>query len=888
MKVFTKKALIFLVIVELLLFPLISCSKGETRSTDERKTTTDVTEEITIAETDEQIKETEILTPVQKPKNIEGIITYYSGEVSVFEGGEWYDVEIGDFVTEKNVIKVDQDSFCEIQFGNTAVVKIQQNSEINLARISLEPGNAHVALDMQLGNVLCKVQKLTGTESFKIKTQTAVCGVRGTEFSVSASKEADTILAVKKGAVSVLPKSVDIDKLKEKVADKGDAVRDAISKIEEAAPVVRANEEITLDQKVFDKTEKAAGKIEKAVDEIAAGETAVPEKEAVDKLNRIINEQKNEFVKPVEKPKEISKDNIKNLQQVEHMKMIAITAVVTDETADKPAEPAIMLHKVSIDSLTGDALIKRNGRLVGKTSFSGIFKEGEVLSFNITKEGYEPYNMKFTVTENTARLYKVELNKLPENEKEIPKKEISINTVPPSATIFVNEVNKGTGTFKTSYDEGTLLNIRVENTGYDNKLLEIKVNENSEEIYEVMLEKSVKTVSVSVLPSDSAVIFNGKKAGTGKASFDFVYGDNAVIKFSRNGYKNKTLELNIDNNTKPVYSVRLEAKPVEKILSPFSKPVIKSIAYQNGRFFASDAAGNIYSADLKGNKSWNYSSGNTRNANSAPVAAGKYVFMTGANEMVTLEAATGKLHEKTALNQNTAHLFGRTIIPFKDKFIYPKNNSLTISSFTKGSAADDIKLSADLGMSPAVWNGNIVIADQEGTVHIIDPVSKKTTGSIKTTALQPIALSITVKGNKGYFANRKGKTAAVDFSSKTLLWEKKIDEEKINIFSDLVVNKDKVYVFTGNNIHTLSASTGEEAGAAIQAASPPACRGNYLYFGKPDGSFSVYSCSTGIEVKNISLNHGKIKTRPVFADGMILAGTDKGKILVLNPEGFEL
>ena len=126
MKVFRKKALIFLVIVEILLMPLFSCSKGDTEKAQQPDSSKGSTEEITIAEKDEQIKETEILTPVKQPEKIEGIITYYSGDVTVFEEGEWYDIEIGDFVTERNVIKVESDSFCEVQFGNTAVVKFRK------------------------------------------------------------------------------------------------------------------------------------------------------------------------------------------------------------------------------------------------------------------------------------------------------------------------------------------------------------------------------------------------------------------------------------------------------------------------------------------------------------------------------------------------------------------------------------------------------------------------------------------------------------------------------------------------------------------------------------------------------------------------------------------
>ena len=888
MKVFRKKALIFLVIVQILLMPLYSCSKGEAEKP--KDSGTGAKEEITIAEKDEQIKETEILTPVKQPEKIEGMITYYSGDVTVFEEGEWYDIEIGDFVTEKNVLKVESDSFCEVQFGNTAVVKIQENSEVDLARVSLEPGNAEVSLDMKLGNVLCKVQKLTGNESFKVKTQTAVCGVRGTEFSVSAAENADTVLAVKKGAVAILPKSMDTDELEEKVSGKGDAVKEAIRKIEESAPVVKANEEIKVDTEVVEKSKAAAEKIEKVVIEASKAETAEEEIKIAEKLNEVIEVEKKEVAKTVEKPREISVEKAEDLKQVEHMKMIAITPVVKAEEGaeEKAAPPAIVLHKVSINTLTAGASIEKDGRILATNSYSGIFEEGEVLKFHISKEGYEPYNMEFKVTKNTARLYKVELKKLPEPEKDVLKKEISFSTVPETASIFINGENKGTGSFTDIFEEGSELNIRAAGEGYDDRILEITVGENTEEVYELTLQKGVKSFTVKTVPDDASIMYQGKKAGTGSASFDFKYGENASISISRNGYKDKILKLTIGKNTQPSYTVKLDAKPVELVLSPFTKPVIKTIAYQKGRFFASDAAGSIYSAQLDGKSSWKYTTKNTQNANSAPVAAGKYVFMSGAREMVTLEAETGKLNNTKSLDQNSAHMFGRSIIPYKDSYIYPKNKIITLGTFEKGSSETDINLPSDSGMSPAVWKNNIVIADMEGTVHIIDPSTKLVTGSIKTSAFQPIALSIAVSGDKGYFANRKGKVAAVNFAAKQLLWEKEIVEDKINIFTDLAVHKGKVFVFTGKNIHILKADTGDKALEPIRASTPPLCSGSLFFAGKTDGAFGIYNVLTGKEVRSIHLDYGIIKTRPVFADSMIIAGTDRGKIIIMNPEGFGL
>ncbi len=482
MKSFSQKALICLITIELLLLPVISCSKSDSAAQQ-----TIAKEETAIVQVNEVVKEMEVLTPVEQPEYKEGIITFFSGEVSIFDSGSWYDVEIGDFVTEKNSIKVASDSYCEVQFGETAVIKIQENSEIDLSVVSLKPGEANVNLDMKLGNVLCKVQKLASEETFKVKTQTAVCGVRGTEFSVATQQGKDTVLAVKEGAVTVLPKSVDVDQLKEKVADKGDEVLKAIEKIEQEAPVVKANEEIAINEKLVADTKKTAEKVETIVNEIAKEQAPAAKEESIKKLETAIVEQQKAVTKTVEPPKEMTVQNAENLKQINDMKLIAITMpapVVAAETeaaqkSDVPPAPVIKLHKVSVESIVEDAFIEANGRLVGRSKFSGIYPEGELISFNINRSGYEPYILQFKVSESTARLYKIELKKLPE--PEVPPRNISIRTIPADAEIIIDNQIAGKGTYNSSYKIGTDISFTVSKTGYASQTTNLKIDEKTPE-----------------------------------------------------------------------------------------------------------------------------------------------------------------------------------------------------------------------------------------------------------------------------------------------------------------------------------------------------------------------------------------------------------------------
>ncbi len=110
------------------------------------------------------------------------VITFISGDVFKLNSGELIYAEIGGELGKNDVIKTDKGSYCEIQFGETAIVRLEEDTKLILSTLSLEPENAKIGIKMTAGAVLCKVQKFTSSEKFKVGTPSATCGVRGTEF----------------------------------------------------------------------------------------------------------------------------------------------------------------------------------------------------------------------------------------------------------------------------------------------------------------------------------------------------------------------------------------------------------------------------------------------------------------------------------------------------------------------------------------------------------------------------------------------------------------------------------------------------------------------------------------------------------------------------------
>jgi len=71
--------------------------------------------------------------------------------------------------------------------GQTATVEVKENSQMLLAELLVDAkgGSSKTLLDLAMGEVLIKAQKVHGEESkFEVKTPTSIVGVRGTTFNV--------------------------------------------------------------------------------------------------------------------------------------------------------------------------------------------------------------------------------------------------------------------------------------------------------------------------------------------------------------------------------------------------------------------------------------------------------------------------------------------------------------------------------------------------------------------------------------------------------------------------------------------------------------------------------------------------------------------------------
>jgi len=133
---------------------------------------------------------------IERVKGNVKIITSSEEEVSLTDNYQ-YPLEAGD------VIKTGYDGYAQIFVNNIGIIGIDRNTEFEIS----EPSNDMI-FTLDIGAIVSKFENLIKNKmSLKIKTPSAVIGIRGTEFGVEYSKfgEETTAGVFDEGEISVYP-----------------------------------------------------------------------------------------------------------------------------------------------------------------------------------------------------------------------------------------------------------------------------------------------------------------------------------------------------------------------------------------------------------------------------------------------------------------------------------------------------------------------------------------------------------------------------------------------------------------------------------------------------------------------------------------------------------
>ncbi len=779
------------------------------------------------------------LSGLQIPKNNQGLVTFLSGDVEILNNGDWDTLYIGDFVEVGTTVKVYENSFCELQFGETAVVKIQESTELVMDSVLFESGQTNITLNIITGSLLCKVEKLIGNEQFNVKTNSSVCGVRGTEFMVKEDKSG-TVLAVREGKVAILPVSVDVGSLlnkiqKEKIsAENADEIIRIINKIQESASIVNENEEVFIDASVLNVDATASfNAVEELIDEIILSEqlesegiTVQSKEDLSSKVDAVIA---NVNIQDVQE--EISTENREILNQIDNMRIIEIgnhaPGFSTEEGSQVQSEEEIDLVKIAVKVNPETSVIYLNEEAVGFGNYSGIFNSGEVLNFTFTNEGYLEKEFSVNVDVGLDVEYNVTLEL--EVVQELVVTAVEDNTDNTAAETFTEDLQTALDTTQP---------------------------EDTEQEVEKIDETVESTAATQETPEDNSAALNNAEITSANK-------EQAVIaESSQNG------------------------GPVIIKYSVTHANIVGNVSIYNGKAITADRFGIITCSDLStGNIVYQISTSNNPNDNSFPVMIGNRLYFTGNVEFVIANAGTGSVINKISLDSNTSHAYGQRVTRLSSEFgLFPAHDSINVIDLSDGNTRREINVPNSISMTPIVYEGFIYIVNQNGVLLIIDPESGNVVTTVPTRVNMPVGISVTIQNNKALFAGRMGNVVCYDIGAGSIAWEKElIRGSSMYVFQDIETSGRGVFIFSKGTLFGLSLRNGAELFSQITGvSSPPLHYDGQIFFGSNSEQLVVANAGNGVIIKSLYLGE-KITTRPVIYDGKIIVGTESGNILVINP-----
>jgi hypothetical protein len=134
-----------------------------------------------------------------------GSVTYMEGDVSVVrDGDDVAGISIGSELQNFDLVKTGADGLAELDINSQQcprmTVKMSSSTQFSLETSTLQ-GRKQTTIGIIGGQISLKVAKLTGIQDVRVKSDSAVMGVRGTSFTVTAPETGDILVTCDEGDV---------------------------------------------------------------------------------------------------------------------------------------------------------------------------------------------------------------------------------------------------------------------------------------------------------------------------------------------------------------------------------------------------------------------------------------------------------------------------------------------------------------------------------------------------------------------------------------------------------------------------------------------------------------------------------------------------------------
>ena len=143
--------------------------------------------------------EPESLPPV-KISGKDVFITGVSGEVYIIRNNRMISAGIGDSLKEGDVLKVVDQSYCQIQFSDRGTAGLDSNTVMLMKKLVNAQKDMQIRTEVLMGSMLYRVNRLSENDEFQVESEGVLYDVKGTDFLVMRAADG-VLLAVKEGTV---------------------------------------------------------------------------------------------------------------------------------------------------------------------------------------------------------------------------------------------------------------------------------------------------------------------------------------------------------------------------------------------------------------------------------------------------------------------------------------------------------------------------------------------------------------------------------------------------------------------------------------------------------------------------------------------------------------
>ncbi|HQO03187.1 MAG TPA: PQQ-binding-like beta-propeller repeat protein [Spirochaetota bacterium] len=309
------------------------------------------------------------------------VITFSLGDSFRFNDNKWDRVGVGTALVQNDRIKTSPGALLDLQIGSS-VVRLKEKTELILAQLFRDgtTGVEKSSLELSVGKVLVSPRKLLKDENFYVKTPTAVAGVRGTKFMVTADKAKDTQISVIEGSVRVSKRIRALETAQETEGHSAQVAKQIQEQIEQESVVITENKSCQINSQ---EVEKVNAKVEKIVASVAA-EAEAPEP-------KIIEQQVQQAMKVVAETPPIEVTKITPVEQDLGEEFKNMRVVEVNE------EKKIQKGDLQVMAYPGNSQLYVNGELAGTGSISMKLLPGKY-SVKAVAPGFEDSEREYNIT----------------------------------------------------------------------------------------------------------------------------------------------------------------------------------------------------------------------------------------------------------------------------------------------------------------------------------------------------------------------------------------------------------------------------------------------------------------------------------------------------------